>query len=641
MPKSVFSNIDQISNYFLVQESRSEPDANHKRMENKVQGKILNEQLAIPKEATGPQLSVSSKSNPLADFDAVKNHKLATDATIDDLFKLHVKKTYYEPTPSRKELISYLLACKEENIVSLTKPFPALMTGIILFSIRESMDEKDADWSLNEPVPRKGAKVYYIESGMKDLQQVQISPKNVVQVPSSYRLLANNGSKKVYFELVPNYNGFLELTAFGTSQMDIESFINWIQGRIDHYNFLRGARIDGNTHFLTIDDVSQDDLILEPGKWEEIQESFIETFTMQEELEKYGIPFKLGIGVIGEPGCGKTTMFKVIANMPSMKKVTIIIVTPDSLKYGASSINALYDLAEALSPTMIVFEDADNYLQDRSMHMGNEGIMTEIMNRLSGVKKLRGVVTVITTNRPEVLESAIISRADRIDKRIYLPPPNADGRAKILKKHLMKVSFQESDVVEISKMKSMEGLTGCDIPDIAYRAIRKAIKLGNGSIPNVTMSELSEALDDIRAELKMIAEKGNYTQRGKSGEVKQESRLSHALNGIKCISESFSESATITESATFESLKSFMSVFLFDSDSEFEEDQDTEQDLNLDDVLKGKTRRKVARLLKSNTSKKLLRRQGVTRDAMDAAKKLLDSKDCNLRNILVALSGDD
>ncbi len=180
----------------------------------------------------------------------------------------------------------------------------------------------------------------------------------------------------------------------------------------------------------------------------------------------------------------------------------------------------------------------------------------------------------------------------------------------------------------------MEGLTGCDIPDIAYRAIKKAIKANPGKKPKVTSQELAEALDDVKAELKMVAEKGNYTSRGKA---QQESRISQALHAIENISESLVKVEPVTEpineSARLKPLLNFMKVYLADDEEE------GSLDLDLDAPIKGDIKKKIKSLLGKKAS--FLRHEDVTQDAIDAARKFIKNNDTTLRDILIALSGDD
>jgi hypothetical protein len=134
-----------------------------------------------------------------------------------------------------------------------------------------------------------------------------------------------------------------------------------------------------------------------------------------------------GILLYGPPGTGKTHTIRYLAsNLPGH---TTLIITAAQVALLAHYMN----LARLLQPAMVVIEDVDLIARDRN-EMGpcEEPLLNELLNEMDGLKQDADILFILTTNRPEQLESALASRPGRIDQAIEVPLPDDIGRKKLV-----------------------------------------------------------------------------------------------------------------------------------------------------------------------------------------------------------------
>jgi len=197
-------------------------------------------------------------------------------------------------------------------------------------------------------------------------------------------------------------------------------------------------------------------------------------------FEQMGIKPPKGILLYGPPGCGKTLLAKAVATESGAN--FIAVKGPEILsKWVGESERAIREIfrrARQVAPAVIFFDEIDSIAPARGLHHDTTGVTDRIVNQmlteLDGIEPLRGVVVIGATNRPDLLDPALL-RPGRFDRLIYVPPPDLRARYEILKIHTRKVPLAEDvDLVELAK--KTEGYTGADLEALVREAVMLSLR---------------------------------------------------------------------------------------------------------------------------------------------------------------------
>ncbi|MGC9075707.1 MAG: CDC48 family AAA ATPase [Conexivisphaera sp.] len=204
-----------------------------------------------------------------------------------------------------------------------------------------------------------------------------------------------------------------------------------------------------------------------------------------ESFKRLGIDPPRGVLLYGPPGCGKTLIAKALANESGAN--LILVRGPELLSkwVGESerAIRGIFKKAVSASPTVIVFDEIDALAPSRAYMSGGwspETIVSQLITELDGLEDFSGVYVIGTTNRPELMDAALL-RPGRFDLLIYVPPPGAGEREEILRLLARRVPLaEEVDLGEIARR--MEGYTGADLKALVREAALNAISEGRSSV---------------------------------------------------------------------------------------------------------------------------------------------------------------
>ncbi|MCX8166316.1 MAG: CDC48 family AAA ATPase [Candidatus Micrarchaeota archaeon] len=221
-------------------------------------------------------------------------------------------------------------------------------------------------------------------------------------------------------------------------------------------------------------------------------------------FSKVGIRPLKGILLVGLPGNGKTLLAKAIAGESEANFISINGPEVFSKWVGESEkmIRELFRKARNASPCIIFIDEIDAIASTRSSDETNkvaERVVDTILTEMDGIRNLKGVVVIAATNRPDIVDSALL-RPGRFDKIIEIPPPDEKARIEILKIHTRNVPLS-NDVVLEEIAKRTNGFSGADLENLVREA--GMISLRSKLIINENESLDKLTLDDYR---KRIAE---------------------------------------------------------------------------------------------------------------------------------------
>lgn len=231
----------------------------------------------------------------------------------------------------------------------------------------------------------------------------------------------------------------------------------------------------------------------------EVKESILMPLLRPDISEKFGVETSKGMMLYGPPGCGKTLLMKALATELDVEMINVKCGDVMSRWYGESeeSMMKLFRAARERKPCIIFFDEIDAIAKKRDMYSADDvtpRLLSLLLSELDGMDRSEGIIMVGSTNKPEMVDPALL-RPGRFDKIIYVPPPDKEERKEILKIHFRDKPLASS--VDIDKFaRKTEGFSGADIANLAKesatRAMRKSID--TGGMRKITEKDIDEVL---------------------------------------------------------------------------------------------------------------------------------------------------
>ena len=209
------------------------------------------------------------------------------------------------------------------------------------------------------------------------------------------------------------------------------------------------------------------------GGQEELKRKLIEVVQLpleaSDSFKNLGVSSPKGVLLYGPPGCSKTLTAKALATESGLN--FLAVKGPEIFnKYVGESERAIREIfrkARAASPSIIFFDEIDAIAGDRdgdSSTTAALNVLTSLLNEIDGVEELKGVVIVGATNKPTEIDPALL-RPGRLDRHIYVAPPDYDARLQILQKCSRKFNLQSGDEsVDLQKLAELtDGCSGAEV----------------------------------------------------------------------------------------------------------------------------------------------------------------------------------
>jgi len=231
---------------------------------------------------------------------------------------------------------------------------------------------------------------------------------------------------------------------------------------------------------------------------EEVAE-LVEFLQDPSKFQKLGGKIPSGVLMVGSPGTGKTLLAKAIAGEAKVPFFTISgsDFVEMFVGVGASRVRDMFEQAKKHAPCIIFIDEIDAVGRHRGAGLGGghderEQTLNQLLVEMDGFEGNEGVIVIAATNRPDVLDPALL-RPGRFDRQVVVPLPDVRGRSHILKVHMRKVPTSENvDPMVIAR--GTPGFSGADLANLINEA---ALFAARANKKLVTMSEFERAKDKI------------------------------------------------------------------------------------------------------------------------------------------------
>lgn len=330
-------------------------------------------------------------------------------------------------------------------------------------------------------------------------------------------------SNNMFFSMVPTILMFVVIAGLGifafrkmSKEMNNETNRTLSFGRIRAKNLT-----DDEGRKTTFADVAGCD---------EEKEELVELVDFLKDPDKFtqlGARIPKGVLLVGPPGTGKTLLARAVAGEAGVPFLSISgsDFVEMYVGVGASRVRDLFDQAKKKSPAIVFIDEIDAVGRQRGSGLGNgnderEQTLNQLLVEMDGFGTNEGVIVIAATNRPDVLDSAIL-RPGRFDRQVTVGRPDTKGREEILKVH-SKNKPLAPDVDLKSVAKSTIGFVGADLENLMNEAALLAARRGYKAI---TYAEIQEAMVKVR----MGAEKKSHKYSEKALKLTAFHEAGHAV----------------------------------------------------------------------------------------------------------------
>ncbi|KAK6912021.1 AAA ATPase, AAA+ lid domain [Dillenia turbinata] len=258
-------------------------------------------------------------------------------------------------------------------------------------------------------------------------------------------------------------------------------------------------------------------------------EEIVKFFTHGEMYRRRGVKIPGGILLCGPPGVGKTLLAKAVAGEAGVNFFSISAsqFVEIYVGVGASRVRALYQEAKENAPSVVFIDELDAVGRERGLIKGSGGqerdaTLNQLLVCLDGFEGRGNVITIASTNRPDILDPALV-RPGRFDRKIYIPKPGLIGRIEILKVHARKKPMAE-DVDYMAVASMTDGMVGAELANIIEVA---AINMMRDGRTEITTDDLLQAAQ--------IEERGMLDRKERSPEMWKQVAINEAAMAVVAV----------------------------------------------------------------------------------------------------------
>jgi cell division protease FtsH len=329
-------------------------------------------------------------------------------------------------------------------------------------------------------------------------------PSFVIYNSSQHEQLLDKNKVQISATPINDGRGFLAslILGFGPVILLVGLFI-WLSrrasggqmGAIGAFGRSRARRVEGDDTKVTFKDVAGIDEA--KGELTEV----VDFLKNPEKYQKLGGRIPRGVLLAGRPGTGKTLLARAVAGEAGVPFFSISAseFVEAIVGIGASRVRDLFKQAKEAAPAIIFIDELDAIGRSRSSGNtfggGNderEQTLNQILTEMDGFEQGDTVIVVGATNRAEILDAALL-RPGRFDRRVTVPPPDKDGRRKILEVHSR--SLPLDDDVDLDDIAAITpGMVGADIANLANEAALLAARRGHVKVQRLDFTDSLEKI---------------------------------------------------------------------------------------------------------------------------------------------------
>ncbi len=289
----------------------------------------------------------------------------------------------------------------------------------------------------------------------------------------------------------------------------------------------RARMLTEDQHRVTFDDVAG----IEEAKEELVE--IVDFLRDPEKFQRLGGKMPRGALLVGPPGTGKTLLARSVAGEANVPFYTISgsDFVEMFVGVGASRVRDMFEQAKKNAPCIIFIDEIDAVGRHRGAGLGGgnderEQTLNQLLVEMDGFEDNAGVIIIAATNRPDVLDPALL-RPGRFDRQVVVPNPDIDGREKILEVHMKKIPKVAPDVDLRVIARGTPGFSGADLANLINEA---ALMAARNDKKLVSMYEFEQAKDKVM----MGAERRSMVMTEEEKKMTAYHEGGHALVSLYC-----------------------------------------------------------------------------------------------------------
>jgi hypothetical protein len=340
-----------------------------------------------------------------------------------------------------------------------------------------------------------------IREGPVQQVAIELGDGRVVQCVATGLYLARHGGAPVVLVISrserPLGGSALKVEGASPDAEAVLALMAALRAAMREHNVYRGKVISphqredrGTTvQFHQPQQVARKAVILPDGTLDRLERQAVGVAREAERLQAEGRHLKRGVLLHGPPGTGKTlSVTYLIGAMPGR---TTVLLTGR----GLGLIEEALVIARELAPATVVFEDVDLVAAERTMHVGAQGVLFELLNQMEGIDEDADLLFVLTTNRADVIEPALAARPGRVDLALEIPLPDAAARRRLIRLYAGDAELDDATMDDL--VARTERVSGAFVKELMRQAALRAALAGTSpaSAADITAT-LDELLDD-------------------------------------------------------------------------------------------------------------------------------------------------